>query len=72
MATAQRFLARISGKTKQVQATQTSTGAASAGKLGALGDDGRWDMSMMPVGIGADTQVLPASEALSAGNFVNI
>lgn len=72
MATTQKFLARVSGKTKQVKATKSSSGAADAGKLGALGDDGRWDMSMMPAGIGADTQVLPASEALSAGNFVNI
>jgi len=69
---AQRFLARVSGKTKQVEAKTTSAGAADAGKVGALGPDGKWDMSMMPAGIGADTQIIPASEALSAGNLVNI
>ncbi|MFN3985741.1 MAG: hypothetical protein ACK4KV_09625 [Rhodocyclaceae bacterium] len=69
---AQRFLARIGGQTKQVQALVESAGAADAGKVPALGSDGRLDESVMPPGIGADTQVLPASEALSAGNLVNI
>ncbi len=69
---AQRFLARVSGKTKQIQATTTSAGVADAGKLPALDSDGRLNGSMMPAGIGADTQIIPASENLSAGNFVNI
>ncbi|ADU99456.1 hypothetical protein [Alicycliphilus denitrificans] len=69
---AQRFLARISGKTKQMEAKAASAGAGDAGKIPALGPDGKLDMSMMPAGIGADTQIIPASEALSAGNFVNI
>ncbi|MFA5386810.1 MAG: hypothetical protein WC322_00225 [Candidatus Paceibacterota bacterium] len=69
---AQRFLARVSGKTKQIEAKATSTGAADAGKIAALGSDGRLDESMMPAGIGADTQIIPASEALSAGNLINI
>jgi hypothetical protein len=69
---AQRFLVRAGGKTKQIQATAASAGAADAGKVAALGSDGRFDESMMPAGIGADTQIIPASEALSAGNFINI
>ncbi|NMG64372.1 hypothetical protein GPA19_05355 [Azoarcus indigens] len=69
---AQRFLARLGGETKQVEAKAASVGAADAGKIPALGDDGRLDGSMMPAGIGADTQILPASEALAAGTFVNI
>lgn len=50
----------------------TSTGAGDAGKLVALDGSGRIDGSMMPVGIGADTANIQASEALSAGDFVNI
>ena len=69
---AQRFLARVSGKTRQVEAKTTSAGAADAGKVPALDSSGKLDESMMPAGIGAATQILPASENLSAGNFVNI
>lgn len=69
---AQRFLVRSSGKTRQLEAKAASAGAADAGKIPALDSSGKLDMSMMPAGIGADTQILPASEALSAGNFVNI
>ena len=69
---AQRFLVRVSGKTKQLEARTTSAGAADAGKIPALDSSGKLDESMMPAGIGADTQILMASEALSAGNFVNI
>ncbi|KAA9148923.1 hypothetical protein F3K36_33945, partial [Delftia sp. BR1] len=38
----------------------------------ALDDSGRIDNSMMPVGIGADTAVIAASEALAAGDWVNV
>lgn len=69
---ASKYLARVNGRTQQQSAKQTSTGVTDAGKIAALGDDGRLDMSLMPAGIGADTQILPASESLSAGNFVNI
>lgn len=68
----QGFLARVAGRTKQLFAIDESAGAGDAGKIPALGSDGRFDMSMMPNGLGADTHVIPASEALSAGNFVNI
>lgn len=69
---AQRFLERKNGRTQQKQATVESAGAADAGKVLALDDDGRLHTSVLPAGIGADTQILPASEALSAGVFVNI
>lgn len=60
-----------SGIRVEVEAIQDSTGIADAGKIPALGADGRLGINMMPSGIGSDTQVLPASEALSAGNYVN-
>ena len=50
----------------------TSAGAGDAGKLVALDSSGRVDSTMMPVGIGADTQVITTSEALAAGDWVNI
>lgn len=70
--TAQRFLTRAGGKTKQMQGKVTSTGAADAGALPALDDSGRLDPSVMPLGIGVQVDILPASEALDAGDFVNI
>src|SRR5690606_35480393 len=53
-------------------AKDTSAGAADAGKLAMLDANGRLDSTMMPVGIGADTASIQASEALAAGDFVNI
>jgi hypothetical protein len=67
-----KYLALVNGRKSEKQAVQASTGASDAGKIPALGGDGRFDNSMMPVGIGADTKTLAASEALSAGNFVNL
>ena len=55
-------------KRKSVQ----SGGNTNADKLASLDANGRWTDSMMPSGIGADTGEVQASEALSAGAFVNI
>lgn len=69
---AQKFLARVSGQTRQVEANTTSAGASDSGKIPALDASGKLDNSMMPNGVGAATQILPASETLSAGSFVNV
>ncbi|MCO6057292.1 hypothetical protein NG726_11485 [Pseudomonas sp. MOB-449] len=69
---AQGFLARVAGRTKQILGIQVSTGAADAGKMAALDDNGRWDISMMPVGVGLSTTNATATEALAAGDFVNL
>lgn len=50
----------------------TSAGAGDAGKLAALDSTGKLDTTMMPTGIGADTDSIQASEALAAGDWVNI
>ena len=55
-----------------VNATTASTGAASSAKVVALDSTGRIDQSMMPVGVAADIQLIVASEALNAGDYVNI
>lgn len=49
-----------------------SAGAADAGKLAQLDSSGRLDTTMLPVGVGADTALIAASEALVAGDLVNI
>lgn len=69
---AKKYLALIAGRLSEVLGLQVSTGAADAGKVVALDDTGKLDVSMLPTGIGADTVVLPASEALVAGDFVNL
>lgn len=55
-----------------VNAKNVSAGAGDAGKLVQLDASGRIDNTMMPVGIGADTAAITTSEALAAGDLVNI
>lgn len=43
-----------------------------ANKIPLLDANGRLDPSTMPAGIGQDAKTLPASEALAAGNIVNV
>lgn len=69
---AKKFLRLIGGVFTEVFGVQTSAGAANAGDIPALDDTGRLDNSLMPVGIGADTAQLVASEALAAGNWINV
>ena len=55
-----------------INAKATSAGAGDAGKVVQLDGSGRLDSSVMPVGIGTDTKVMVASEALAAGDFINV
>ena len=55
-----------------VNSTVTSAGAGDSGKLPALDGSGRLDSTVMPTGIGAPTLVVVTSEALAAGDFVNL
>ncbi|MDN6885277.1 hypothetical protein QMO14_16855 [Variovorax sp. CAN2819] len=55
-----------------VNSKTSSAGAGDSGKVVALDASGRIDSSMMPVGIGADTASITASEALAAGDLVNV
>lgn len=65
-------LQMVNNRPTEVPATVVSTGAADAGKIPALASDGRLDESLLPTGIGADVTVAPASESLTAGDYVNI
>lgn len=66
-----KFLALIGGAFTEVFPTATG-GAGAEEKLVSTDTSGRLDASLMPTGIGADTQVVSASEAIPAGALVNI
>lgn len=66
------FLRQVSGVLTEVLGIQSSAGAADAGKIPALDASGRFDSTMMPIGVVADTKIIVASEALAAGDFVNV
>jgi len=69
---ADKYLRNNAGVLTETEALVESAGAGDAGKIPALDNTGRLDDSVMPVGIGADTASIIASENLSAGDFVNI
>lgn len=60
-----------SGGMAEKVATQTG-GAGNEDLIPSLDAAGRLDQSMMPTGVGADTQTLTASENIAAGDFVNV
>lgn len=67
-----KYLYNNAGTITEKLSSQSSAGAGDAGKIVALDASGRIDTSMMPSGIGADTASITASEALSAGDLVNV
>jgi hypothetical protein len=67
-----KYLTNSAGTITEVAALTTSAGAGSANAIPALDGSGRLDSTFMPTGIGADSQVITASEALAAGDFVNV
>ena len=69
---AKKFLRLVNGVLTEIFGVQASAGAGNAGDLVSLDDSGRIDNSMMPVGIGADTSTISASETLAAGDWVNV
>ena len=69
---AKKFLRLVNGVLTEIFGVQASAGAGNAGDLVSLDDSGRIDKSMMPVGIGADTATITASETLAAGDWVNV
>lgn len=67
---AQRFMTLFAGGRKLIEALTISSGASDAGRIPATGADGRLDSSLLPVGIGANTTLAAASEAIGAGKYV--
>jgi hypothetical protein len=68
----QKFITNNAGTLTELAAIQSSAGAGDAGKIPALDAAGKFDNSMMPTGIGADTASIQASENLAAGDYVNV
>lgn len=66
------FLTLINNVRTLVEAITTSAGAADADKIVATNAAGVIDITLLPSGIGANTKSIQASEALSAGDFINI
>lgn len=69
---AAKFLYSNSGAITEKEATVTSAGSTNAGEIPALDSSGKLDPTVMPSGVGADTYSIEASEAISAGAWVNI
>lgn len=69
---ADKYIKQDAGQLAEVEGLVTSQGSQDAGKIVALDSSGKLDQSMMPSGIGADTEVMASSENLSAGDLVNI
>lgn len=62
----------VSGVLTEVEAKTASAGAGDAGKIVALDAGGKIDSTMMPSGVGSDAKSMTASEAISAGDIVNV
>ena len=67
-----KYLANNAGMPTEVASVNSSAGAGDANKIVSLDAAGKLDVTMMPTGIGADTATVLASEALAAGDLVNI
>lgn len=72
MANDGKYLNLTAGVITQELALQASAGAADAGKVPRLDSAGLLPVSMLPVGVGAETITVTTSEALTAGALVNI
>jgi hypothetical protein len=74
MAQPQKFIKLNNGRLTEevVESLSQTTGATDADKLVRTASNGKLDPSLMPAGMGADVLTVTASEALSAGDFVNI
>lgn len=67
------LLSIVNNKIKSViLSIQASTGASDADKLIATNASGKLDATFLPAGIGATTISATATEALSAGDFVDL
>jgi hypothetical protein len=67
-----KFLTLINGIRTYVTAIATSAGVGDANKIVATGSDGKLDPTLFPTGIGTDSEVILASEAILPGEFVNV
>lgn len=70
---AQKFIyLDAAGVMHEIEGQSVSAGSGDAGKFFVPGADGKWDVSLMPTGIGPQTKSLVASEAIAAGAGINV
>ena len=69
-----KFLRRnaANGRIEEESGVTASAGAGDVGKIPQLDATGKLDATIMPSGIGAETESATATEALAAGDFVNM
>jgi hypothetical protein len=67
-----RFLTLVNNVRTLVTAISASVGAGDAFKIIATNAAGVIDPTLLPPGIGANTKLIEASEALAAGEYVNV
>jgi hypothetical protein len=67
-----RFIDIVNGVLTQLVPIAASTGVTDASKIPQTDASGRLDASLMPASITGQVKILPASEALTAGQLVNI
>jgi hypothetical protein len=72
MANDGKFLNLTNGVPSQESATATSAGVGDANKIAKLDATGKFDASLFPAGLAPESRSVVASEALSAGNLVNL
>lgn len=66
-----KYIDLSSGQLTQIQPITTSAGAGDANKIAQTDSGGRFDISLMPLGLTVETTSAPASENLATGDFVN-
>ena len=69
---AKKFLRNILGRVTEILGIVVSTGAPNDGDIVALDAAGKLDISVMPSGISASTVSATATEAITAGDWVNL
>lgn len=67
-----KFLGIDAGRIKEFLGITSSAGAGDADKIIATNASGKLDETFLPSGVGAEIYVVVASEALGAGDYVNI
>jgi hypothetical protein len=63
---------KTDGSVEEVEFITSSGGAGDGLKGTATGSDGKFDVSLMPTGIGPEVKVLPATEDIAGSSTVNI
>ena len=68
----EKFIKLTDGFPVETETITSSAGAGDAGKIAGLDAGGKWDVSLMPAGVGVDNIAATASEALAAGDWINL